>query len=67
MELFEVSKPTLKQCLITANGQSGIMMHQSIGRGTLHCKPIIENCVIVKNGESSLVGGEPVIVDSIVE
>jgi enterochelin esterase-like enzyme len=67
MELSEVSKPTLKQCLITANGQSGIMMHQSIGRGTLHCKPIIENCVIVKNGESSLVGGEPVIVDSIVE
>jgi parallel beta-helix repeat protein len=66
IELSEVSNPILKHCLITANGQTGITMHQSIGRGTLICEPIIENCIIVDNGNAAIDGGEPIIIDSII-
>ncbi len=67
VELFESSSPVLKNCLITANGQNGIKMHPSVGRGKPPCAPVIENCIIVDNGNAAIDGGEPVIVDSIIQ
>lgn len=67
MELFDESSPYLVHCLITANGQTGITMHEKVGRDILYCKPVIENCVIVDNGGEGLVGGESVLIDSIVQ
>jgi hypothetical protein len=67
IELSEVSNPILKHCLITANGQTGITMHQSFGRGTLICEPVVENCIIVDNGNAAIDGGEPIIIDSIID
>lgn len=66
IELFEESNPHLLHCLITANSQSGIVMHAIEGRRPLHCKPIIEDCVVVQNDEADIVGGEPEIIDSII-
>ena len=31
------------------------------------CEPLIENCFIVDNNDLSIVGGEPVIVNSLIE
>lgn len=67
VELFESSSPMLKNCLITANGRTGVKMHAAIGRGKPPCKPTIENCTIVDNGNAAIDGGEPVIVDSIIQ
>jgi CubicO group peptidase (beta-lactamase class C family) len=67
IELFEGSNPHLNQCLITANGQTGITMHPSSGRRPLFCQPTIEDCVIVQNDQIALEGGEPVIIDSIIQ
>ncbi|MCP4610572.1 MAG: hypothetical protein GY845_17825 [Planctomycetes bacterium] len=67
IELSQVSSPHLLGCLITANGQAGIKMHATNNRRPLHCKPVIEDCTIVDNGEAALVGGEPVIVDSMIQ
>lgn len=66
MELFESSSPTLINCLITANEQNGIKMHPAVGRGKPPCAPIIDNCTIVDNGAAAIDGGEPVIIDSII-
>jgi parallel beta-helix repeat protein len=67
IELFDSSSPLLKNCLITANGQTGITMRPSPGRGASPCEPVIENCIIVDNGNAAIDGGEPVIVDSIIQ
>jgi hypothetical protein len=67
MELFESSSPLLKNCLITANGQTGIKMHPHVGRDETPCAPTIENCIIADNGNEAIDGGEPIIVDSIIE
>ena len=67
LELFAGSNPYLNHCLITANGQTGITMHELGGRRALLCEPVLENCVIVDNGTAGLVGGQPVINDSIVQ
>lgn len=67
LELFEGGSPHLNRCLITANGGTGITMHETGGRATIFCKPVIENCVIVQNSEESLVGGQPVVTNSIVQ
>jgi hypothetical protein len=67
LELSEGSSPHLVQCLISANGQTGITMHPPSGRRASHCQPTIEDCVIVDNGGLALDGGEPVIVDSVVQ
>lgn len=67
IELFQESNPDIKNCLITSNGQTGIMMHPSIGRGKTPCAPTIENCIIIENDSSAIDGGEPNIVDSIIE
>ncbi len=68
MELSEGSAPHLLGCLITANGQAGIQMHTKIGgRAPLYCEPIIENCAIVDNGQAGMAGGQPVIVDSVIQ
>jgi hypothetical protein len=64
MELSQGSSLNLQHCLITSNGQTGITMNAGPGRST--CKPVIENCIIVDNGQADIVGGEPVIIDSIV-
>jgi hypothetical protein len=40
-------------------------MHAGSGRSK--CEPIIENCIIVYNGQQAIDGGEPVIVDSIID
>jgi parallel beta-helix repeat protein len=66
LELSEASCPTLRHCLITTNGQTGIIMLQSPGRNSTSCAPQIKNCVIVQNGNENIVGGQPVIIDSIV-
>jgi hypothetical protein len=66
LELSRGSSPNLQHCLITSNGQTGITMIAGPGRGNPICEPMIENCVIVQNGSASIVGGEPIIVDSIV-
>ena len=74
VELYGAS-PTLLHCLITANGGHGINMQpQLVTTGTgrqartteIPCQPVIENCIIVDNGQAAIVGGEPVIIDSIV-
>ncbi|MGD8787178.1 MAG: right-handed parallel beta-helix repeat-containing protein [Phycisphaerales bacterium] len=65
LELSRASEPQLLNCLITANGQTGITMLAGSGRNN-NCKPNIENCIIVDNGQANIVGGEPVIIDSIV-
>ncbi len=67
MELFEGSDPHLNHCLITSNEQSGITMHEYTHRTTIYCQPVIENCVIVQNGQTAWEGGEPTIIDSIVQ
>ena len=68
IELFQASKPHLLGCLITANGQAGIKMHTTIsGRWVLDCEPIVENCFIVDNGEAGIVGGNPIILDSVIQ
>lgn len=68
VELFQSSKPHLIGCLITANGQTGIKMHDiKSGRELLLCEPIIEDCYIVDNEEGDIMGGKPVIVNSLIE
>ncbi|MBN2182943.1 MAG: PD40 domain-containing protein [Sedimentisphaerales bacterium] len=67
VELSRQSKPHILNCLITANGQTGIIMLPGSGRGNPPCEPIIENCIIVDNGQAAIIGGEPVIVDSLIE
>ena len=68
IELFQASKPHLLGCLITGNGQAGIQMHDTrSGRWILFCEPTIENCFIVDNKEGGIVGGEPLIVDSVIQ
>jgi len=68
IELFQSSKPHLLNCLITANGKAGIKMnYTSTGRGVLYCEPTIENCYIVDNKEAGIVGGNPVILDSVIQ
>ncbi len=37
------------------------------GRHTVHCAPVIEDCTIVDNGTGAIDGGEPTIVDSILD
>ncbi|MFC1765889.1 hypothetical protein ACFL6U_27910 [Planctomycetota bacterium] len=73
MDLIGAS-PMLSHCLITANGECGISM-QSIpatpGRGggnpEIPSEPLIENCFIVDNNDVSIGGGQPIIVDSLIQ
>ncbi len=68
IHLSQESNPYLNHCLITANSQTGITMVPTTGgRSIRHCQPVIEDCVIVDNNEASLVGGEPVIINSILQ
>jgi hypothetical protein len=68
MELSQGSKPHLLGCLIAANGQAGIKMHTiTSGRFPLYCEPVIEKCTIVDNHEAGIIGGKPVIVDSVIQ
>jgi hypothetical protein len=67
MELSQESKPHLLNCLITGNNQTGINMLAGAGRGSPPCAPLIKSCVIVQNGSENIIGGEPIIVDSIIE
>jgi hypothetical protein len=67
IKLTQESKPHLLNCLITANGQAGIIMLASSGRGSPPCEPVIDKCIIIGNGQAGIVGGEPVIVDSLIE
>ncbi|MGD8787347.1 MAG: right-handed parallel beta-helix repeat-containing protein [Phycisphaerales bacterium] len=64
LELSQGSSPNLQHCLITSNGQTGITMLDGPGRNP--CQPNIENCIIVGNSQADIVGGEPVITDSVV-
>jgi len=67
MELYEGSNPHLEHCLITANGQTGITMHEHRGRHAFDCEPVIVKCTIVGNGDVALEGGQPVIIDSFIQ
>ncbi len=68
IELYRNSNPHLLHCLITANGKTGItMIANTEGRGVTFCKPTIEDCVIADNSEAGIVGGEPTIIDSIIQ
>jgi len=68
VELSMESNPHLFHCLIADNGGTGVtMIDNTRGRTVTLCRPIIEACVIVHNGESSLVGGEPVLIESIID
>jgi hypothetical protein len=66
VELFEGSNPHFNHCLITANDQTGITMHEWGGRRTIYCEPVIKDCVIVQNGDANIIGGQSVIIDSII-
>ena len=71
VDLYGAS-PILSHCLITANGGNGISMQTyrtGIGRQarTLNCQPVIENCIIVDNNQAAIEGGEPIIIDSIID
>jgi hypothetical protein len=67
VELSKASNPHLEHCLITANGQTGITMHELGGRRTVQCEPVVSNCIIVDNNDGSIVGGQPVIIDSLLD
>jgi hypothetical protein len=67
MDLSQGSSPHLIHCLITANGQTGIRMHSTGGRFPSYCEPLIENCHIVNNNEAGIIGGKPVIVNSVLQ
>ncbi|MFC1761904.1 right-handed parallel beta-helix repeat-containing protein [Planctomycetota bacterium] len=68
LELFEQSNPHLDHCLITANGTSGMTMHGfSFRNRLLPCEPQLTHCFIVDNNDLSIVGGEPVILDSVIQ
>lgn len=68
VELSEQSNPYLEHCLIAANGQTGITMHAfKLRRDMVECKPVLKNCIIVDNGTGSIVGGQPVIEDSLID
>jgi len=67
LELTQMSSPHLTHCLITANGQNGMTLHTIVGRQAQHCEPRITQCFIMDNGASSIVGGKPVIEDSLIE
>jgi penicillin V acylase-like amidase (Ntn superfamily) len=67
VELWNESHPYLLQCLVTSNGTAGIVMHPTSGRRPYYCRPTIEDCVIVQNGQKALDGGEPVIIESIIQ
>jgi hypothetical protein len=67
LELFETSSPYLDHCLITANGEIGILMHATNNRQALNCEPVIEDCTIIDNGDGGFWGGKPVIVDSVIQ
>ena len=61
------ASPILSHCLIMSNGLTGITMHVlSKGRNTVS-SPIIENCIIWDNGEAGIIGGDPTIIDSIIQ
>ena len=61
------ASPRLNHCLIMSNGLTGITMHVlSIGRATIS-SPIIENCIVWDNGEAGIIGGEPTIIESIIQ
>jgi enterochelin esterase-like enzyme len=61
------ASPRLNHCLIISNGLTGITMHVlSIGRATIS-SPVIENCVVWDNGDAGIIGGEPTIIDSIIQ
>jgi hypothetical protein len=68
IELSHDSHFHILHCLITANSKTGItMITNTRGRSVTFCKPTIEDCVIVDNGETGIVGGQPVIVDSLIQ
>jgi penicillin V acylase-like amidase (Ntn superfamily) len=67
LELWNESHPHLLHCLVTGNGTAGIVMHPAGGRRSGYCRPTIEDCVIVQNGQKAIDGGEPNIIDSIVQ
>jgi hypothetical protein len=66
LELSRGSSPHLKDCFIVSNGQTGITMVAGLGRAAPVCAPLIENCVFVDNGQADIIGGQPVIIDSII-
>ena len=70
--LSDESNPHLKHCLITANGEHGLTMQtHRVGTGRqareVDCQPVVENCVIVDNSAAAIVGGQPVIIDSLIQ
>jgi len=70
VDLYGAS-PILSHCLITANGEHGLTMQtHRVGAGRqareVGCQPVVENCFIVDNGGPAIVGGEPIIIDSLV-
>ncbi|MFC1761902.1 right-handed parallel beta-helix repeat-containing protein [Planctomycetota bacterium] len=67
LELFSESHPCLDHCLVSANGETGITMHPGAGRRKPPCMPQFVNCYIVDNSNLSIVGGQPVIVDSLIQ
>jgi hypothetical protein len=67
VELHEGSKPRLIECLVTANGQAGIKTHRGTSRQNQVCEPTIAGCFIVGNKEAGIVGGNPIIMDSLIQ
>ncbi len=67
VELSEGSHPYLLGCLIAANGQTGMTMHPHGTRFVTHCEPTIENCTIVDNQQAGVVGGQPLVIDSLIQ
>ncbi len=68
MLLSQESRPYLHHCLITANGQAGItMLPTTGGRSIRYCQPLIVDCIIVQNGQTALEGGEPIVINSIIQ
>jgi hypothetical protein len=62
------ASPRLNHCLIMANGLTGITMNTlPQGRPITVSSPVIENCIVWDNGEAGIIGGEPNIIDSIIQ
>ena len=67
IRLIEASSPTLMNCLIQGNQEAGIDMRKEVeGRRSAPKKePFIGFCTILGNSQGALLGGTPVVTNSI--
>jgi len=63
----DVRSPTFKNCIIAGNGGAGIDLTAATGgRFIKYNLAIINQCTIVGNAQGGILGGKPIVVNSIV-